>query len=361
MIAWWEKFSKQPLVAHLLRAIDRFNLRGGSQLAAAIAYFSVLSVVPILMLGFSLLGMTLTVFMPDALTSIISAVKEMLPASGDSDGVTAQIVGVIEGALRNWLGTLLTASLIGIWFGSNWIGNLKRAARLLMRSDVDNPGKLLPLPLDLLANFAGLVGLFVGVVVTFAASSAASTLTEQVGRLLGIDHGSGWSLLLRVIGLLISFAAGTGLFWLLFSWFAPEPIPGGHLWVGSAVGSAGLLALQLAAGLLVKAFSGNLAAGVFGSTIIVMLFLNLFATLILFIAAWLATEAEPVAEAEPVVEVEPEPVETRPGQLYVSAKVAEQSMGAGLKAGYVVGAATGLGLGAILVGGLRILFGRRPR
>lgn len=358
MIAWWERFSKRPLVAHLLRAIERFNTRGGSQLAAAIAYFSILSLVPILMLGFSLLGLTVTVFMPDALASIVTAVNEALPGN---DEVSRQIVKVIEDALRNWLATLLTGSLIGFWFGSNWIGNLKRAARLLMRSDVDNPGKLLPLPLDLLANFAGLVGLFVGVVVTFAASSAASTLTEQVGRLLGIDHGSGWSVLLRVVGLLISFAAGTGLFWLLFSWFAPEPIPGGLLWVGSAVGSAGLLVLQLAAGLLAQAFSNNLAAGVFGVTIIVMLFLNLFATLILFIAAWLATQSEPVAEPEPVPEPEVEPVETRPGQLVVSARVAEQSLSAGLKAGYVIGTATGLGLGAVLVGGLRALFGRRSR
>ena len=194
----------------------------------------------------------------------------------------------------------------------------------------------------------------------------ASTLTDEIGHLLGLDYGPGWSLLLRVIGLAVSFAAGTGLFWLLFAWFTPEPIPGGHLWFGAAVGSAGLLVLQLAAGLIVRAFSRNATAAAFGGLIVLMLFLNLFATLILFIAAWLATQPEPEPEPEPSTAI-PELVEgslaseTKPGQRYVSAKVAEQSMGAGLKTGYVVGAATGLGLGALLVGGLRALFGRRPR
>jgi len=127
------------------------------------------------------------------------------------------------------------------------------------------------------------------------------------------------------------------------------------------VGSAGLLVLQLGAGLLVQAFSRNLAAGVFGATIIVMIFLNLFATLILFIAAWLATEPEPEPDVEEAVIIteDSEPSETKPGQLYVSAKVAEQSMGVGLKTGYLVGAATGLGLGALIVGGLRVLFRKR--
>ncbi|MGC4152474.1 MAG: YhjD/YihY/BrkB family envelope integrity protein [Propionicimonas sp.] len=360
MIAWWEQFSKRPLIAHILRAIERFNTRGGTQLAGSIAYSSILSMVPILLLAFSALGLTLTVLMPEALAGITVWIERAL-AGVEDENLVAQILGVINGALNNWAAHLTVGLVFGFWFGSNWVGNLKRAVRLLMRSDVDNPGKLLPLPLDILSNFAGLITLFVGVAVTFGASSAASTLTDQVGHLLGVDYGPGWSFLLRLIGLAVSFAAGTGMFWLLFAWFTPEPVPGGHLWFGAAVGSFGLLILQLTAGLLVRAFSNNLTAAAFGGIIVLMIFLNLFATLILFIAAWLATQSEPEPEPEPVELSAPEPVETKPGQLYVSAKVAEQSMGTGLKAGYVVGTATGLGLGALLVGGLRALFGRRPR
>ncbi|MGB4891697.1 MAG: hypothetical protein WBP09_08520, partial [Propionicimonas sp.] len=87
-----------------------------------------------------------------------------------------------------------------------------------------------------------------------------------------------------------------------------------------------------------------------------------FATLILLIAAWLATAVVSVPEPEATV-VDPvlaEPVERRPGELQVSSAVAQRSLGAGLTVGYAVGAATGLGVGALLVGGLKALFGRRP-
>ena len=119
MIAWWEEFSKRTLVAHMLRAVDRFNIRGGAQLAAAIAYHSVLSMVPILMLAFSALALTLTVLMPEALQSITRWIEEALtealgPVAADpgtaaepgvtesAQNLTAQILAIIEAALRAW-------------------------------------------------------------------------------------------------------------------------------------------------------------------------------------------------------------------------------------------------------------------
>jgi len=160
------------------------------------------------------------------------------------------------------------------------------------------------------------------------------------------------------------YAAGTVLFWWLFAWFAPEPVPRHLLWVGAMVGAAALVVLQSLAGLLVGLFSGNLSAGIFGSVIVLMLFLNLFATLILYVAAWLATSRAPVPQALAEVETvsEPEPValvEGRPGDLYVSSEVAQRSLGIGLTTGYAVGAATGVGIGALLVAGIRAVFGRK--
>lgn len=359
MVKWWQRFSERTLVAHVLRAVERFNLRGGAQLSAAIAYFSVLSLVPILMLAFSVLGLILTVFQPD----LVVALKEWIEAqfAGVSDDATLQqILDVIENYLANWATLGLAGIAVGFWFGSSWFGNLKRAVRLLMREDVDNPGKLLPLPLDVLANFAGLVALLLGIALTFGASFAATWLTDQIGSALGLSSGFGWSLALRLISLAVGFAAGTGMFWLLYTWFTPHPISPAHLWVGAGTGAASLLVLQLVAGYVVQAFSRNVTATVFGSLIVLMLFLNLFATLVLFIAAWLATQAQPAdPEPDPEPTGEPEPVERRPGELYVSSKVAEKSMGVGLGTGYVVGTATGLGLGALLVAGLKALFGRR--
>ena len=358
MLEWWKQFSQRPFVAHLLRAVERFNLRGGVQLAAAITYFSVLTLVPILMLGFSALGFTLTVFRPELLSVIETWIHDQLPTDST---LGTSLYELIAGFLTNWAALGIPGLLITMWVGSGWVGNLKRAVRLLMRTDVDKPGKQVIMPLDILANFGGLVGILVGVAATFASSAVATTLGDNVGSWLGFGGSFGWTALIRLVGAALSLAIGAAGFRLLLGWFSPTSVPSHLAWVGAGIGSASLLVLQALAAFLFGAFSRNLGAAVFGSTIVLMLFLNLFATLILYVAAWLATSEVPLPEPEPEpVAVEPaEPVETRPGELYVSSAVASRSLGIGLGTGYTIGAATGLGLGALLISALRAVFPRR--
>jgi membrane protein len=360
ILEWWKRFSQRPFVGHLLRAVARFNLRGGVQLAAAITYFSVLSLVPILMLVFSVLGFTATVFRPEWLGMI----EAWITANFPEDSTLGQdLTKLILGALTNWAPFLGSGLIVALWVGSGWVGNLKRAVRLLMRGNVDNPGKQVAMPLDVLANFGGLLGIVVGVIATFAASTVATTLGDNVGVWLGLGNSFWWTALIRLVGAALSLGIGAAGFRLLLGWFSPTYVPSHLAWVGAGIGAAGLLILQALAGFLFSAFSNNAGFAVFGSTIVLMLFLNLFATLILYIAAWLATADVPLPEPEPgpepVAIPAPEPVESRPGELYVSADVARRSLGIGLGTGYTIGAAAGLGLGAILVSALRAVFPRR--
>ncbi len=48
-----EKVQRQPVIAHLIRATERFNDRLGNQFGAAITYFSFSSMIPILMVSFA--------------------------------------------------------------------------------------------------------------------------------------------------------------------------------------------------------------------------------------------------------------------------------------------------------------------
>ncbi len=368
ILEWWKQFSERPFVAHLLRAVERFNLRGGVQLAAAIAFFSVLSLVPILMLAFSGLGFTLTVFRPELVGAIESWLRDQITVlvgpivtAPNEPSMGSSLYDLISGALTNWAQIGIAGFLITMWVGSGWVGNLKRAVRLLMRADVDNPGKQVIMPLDILANLGGLFAILIGVVVTFASSAVATTFGSTVGEWLGVGGSTGWTALIRLVGAALSLGIGAVGFRLLLGWFSPAYVPSHLAWVGAGIGSASLLLLQALATYLFGAFSRNLGFAVFGSTIVLMTFLNLFATLILYVAAWLATSEEPVPEPEPEpVAVGPaEPIETRPGELYVSSAVARRSLGIGLGTGYSIGAATGLGIGALLISALRSVFPRR--
>ena len=63
--------------------------------------------------------------------------------------------------------------------------------------------------------------------------------------------------------------------------------------IAALLGAVGLGILQYGTTLLFEAFSGNAAAAIFGPVIVLMLFFNLFAQLILILAAWIATWDEP--------------------------------------------------------------------
>ncbi len=66
-------------MAHLLRAVQRFGTAARLPVRAAITYFSVLALVPILMLAFAILGFVLTVLRPDLhRCSVVDAVTGAL-------------------------------------------------------------------------------------------------------------------------------------------------------------------------------------------------------------------------------------------------------------------------------------------
>ena len=67
MAEFIEKLKAKPWVAHLLEAVARFGERLGGQFSAAITYFSVLAIVPVVMVAFAALGLTLSLFLPDVL------------------------------------------------------------------------------------------------------------------------------------------------------------------------------------------------------------------------------------------------------------------------------------------------------
>ena len=360
MIAWWQRVAARPVVAHLLRAGDRFGARLGSQFAAGIAYFSVVALVPVLMLCFSAAGLVLTVFYPKALAAIEDLVKDNL--SGQSELAGDQIVDVVTTALEGWPATTVAGVLLGLWLGGAWIGNLKRAVRVQLRPELGTPEKRLIWPLDVAANIGMLLVLVVGIIITFAALPLTSMIGTDTITALALPAWAGaWTT--KAVSLVVSLVVGLGLFWVLLRLCAVDPVPRQAVLLGSLIGAVGLAALQLLTAYVIRAFSGNLAQALFGPAIILMLFLNVFATLVLLVAAWVGTWKPRVAEPALVsASVGPVPADSVPAgldpadpatDLRVRPEVAEHALRAGLGAGYLFGAATGAGLGALIVRLLR--------
>ncbi|MGO2037168.1 MAG: YhjD/YihY/BrkB family envelope integrity protein [Brevibacterium sp.] len=320
----------QPGPAHLMRAVKRFGERLGNQFGAAITYFLVLAVMPIAMFTFAALGFVLDVLRPDLVPVITDQIETYV---GGNSSLTEQL----ESFLTSWQSVGIIAILAALYTGQGFIGNLGAAVRAQLHADFEDAVPDKSFVMKILSNVGTLLGLIVGLLLTVALTIVGTGLPSVIGDAFGLP---GWArALLVIVPLIIALGAAWLIFMFLFTTLPERPVGKQAKVRGSLIGAVAFVVLLNFATVLVDLFSGNKAAGVFGSIIAIMLTMNIFARIILFVAAWIGT-------ANP-----PRPQEDQsPEYRFVEPKVQAQSLGALL---------TGAGIIALTLLGFRRLDERR--
>jgi len=273
---------KWPWFDHLLRANDAFSERYGSQFAAAVTYFSVLSLFPLLMIAFAVAGFVLSA-QPDLLTQLKDAISKAVPGS---------LGGTINDLVTTALSSKGTVGVVGLvaalYSGIGWMSNLRDA----LTAQWGHERRPLPLLPTLGKDFLSLVGLGVALVVSFGLTAVGTGLANLLLRLVGLE-GVGWArFLLFVATLVLSVAAN----WLVFLWVLTR-LPRERVDVRSALKGAVAAAIgfeilkQLGAVYLTSVTSSPTGA-LFGPVIGLLVFANLVARFLLLITAWTATATE---------------------------------------------------------------------
>ena len=364
MAAWVDRLKQRPWAAHLVRTFERFNSRMGAQFGAAITYFSILGVIPVLMLGFSIAGFVLTISRPDLLDPLATAIADAL---GSADPATRdRILLVIQDALRTFTAIGILGVVSALYSGAGWMANVRNAVRAQWRQNFDLRDTSGNVVTRTLLNLVELLGVVVAVVLTFVLTTLSAALTDDVLDWLGVGHIGWLSPVLRLIPVIVSIGAGWLLFLYLYAVLPETRVPWKTVRQGALIGAIGLAILQYLTSFLVARFSNSPAALIFGPVIALMLFFNFFARLILLVAAWIATAnpetadeevAEDHAAGEETTTADEADVDELPpaGSRTDSATpglvpeaVAARSVRVAIGTGYVTGAATGAGLGAAL-------------
>jgi membrane protein len=346
-------------IAHIQRAIQRYNGRFGFQFGAGVAYFSVLAVVPVVMVAFSIVGFFLVELRPDLITTVSQLVVAQF--RNVDDDVVRQIEDFIVSTLQNYTSIGIVGLVTGLYSAAAWMGHLRNAIDAQWRTDFDAQRDLQFYPIKVAINLVRMAGLLIAIAVTFGLATISTSFARDVATWLGL--GDTWltSVVLRVLAPLLSLAAGWITFCYIYVIIPRQRESWRIIMIAALVGAVGLGILQYGTTLLFEAFSGNPAAAIFGPVIVLMLFFNLFAQLILILAAWIATWDEPAFQPtdEGVVRFALRPPTPAPVEHpMVPEETAVRTVRIGLGAGWVTGAATGLGVGALLTG-IAALFRRR--
>ncbi|HEX6359134.1 YhjD/YihY/BrkB family envelope integrity protein [Actinophytocola sp.] len=272
----------RPWLDHIVRAGEAYTERYGSQHAAAITYFSVLSLFPLLMISFAVGGFVLA-GNAALLTEMKNGITDAVPA-----GLDEIVNDVIDEAIESRGAVGVLGLLAALYSGLGWMQNLRDA--LTAQWGLEH--KQRPFLSTILKDVLALFGLGLALAVSFGLSAAGSGLGSWLLGLVGLSDDA-WALfLLRLATIVLSLAAN----WLVFLWVLSR-LPRERVSARSA--ARGAIAAAIGFELLKQGFTiylemvTNSSSGrVFGPIIGLLLFANLVSRYLLFITAWTATAKE---------------------------------------------------------------------
>lgn len=279
------KTVKRPMVAHLIRAAERFNDRLGNQFGAAITYFSFLSLIPIMMVAFAAGGYVLASH-PTLLQDIFNKIF----ANVSDPTLAATLKNIINTAVQQRTTVGLVGLLIALYSGINWMGNLREAVRAQSRDKWErNPQDNEKFWVKYLRDFISLIGLLVALIVTLSITSIAGSAQATIIHFLHLDNIDWLKPAWHLIGLAISISANYLLFFWIF-WRLPRHRPRKKALIrGTFIAAIGFEAIKIIMTYSLPKLVSSPSGAAFGSVLGLMAFFYFFARLTLFCAAWIAT------------------------------------------------------------------------
>lgn len=274
-----------PSVAHVIRAVDRFNDRLGSQFGAAITYFSFLSLIPILMVSFAAVGFVLA-SNPDLLTELINKIVSSI----SDPNLATTLKNTVNTAIQQRTTVGLTGLAIALYSGISWMGNLREAIRAQSREVWErNPQDQEKFYFRYLRDFISLTGLVIALIVSLSFTSIAGAAQASIVRALGLDGIEWLRPVMTAIALSISIMANYLLFLWIFLVLPRHKPKKKALLRGTLIAAIGFEVIKFVMTWTLPSLARSPSGAAFGSVIGLMAFFYFFARLTLFCAAWIAT------------------------------------------------------------------------
>lgn len=250
---------------HIIRAAVRYDEAKGDFYAAAITYFTIFALFPLLMLGFSVGGIVLASH-PDLLADIEQRIRATVTGE-----LSQQLVQLMDTAIASRTSVGIIGIGTAVWAGLGWVDKLREALSQMWEQRSEKSGYLRRKRSDLLAMVSAFVAILLSIALTAVAEAPAL--------------GDALQVVSRVLSWLVT--------WLLFTWMIAR-LPRESVSLRSSA-KAGLLAavgfelFKLVGAIYLRAVVHGPAGATFGPVLGLMVFAYVTARLVLFATAWAAT------------------------------------------------------------------------
>jgi membrane protein len=290
---------KYQWLDHLIRANDSFNEHYGNHYAAAITYFSVLSVIPILMVAFAVVGMVVGGDQA-VINQITNGINNSVPA-----GLQSLVKTITDAAIKSGSGIGIFGLLIALYSGIGWMANLRDA----LTAQWGQEKKQQPLVTTTLKDLLSLLGLALALVVSFALTAAGSGVGRQLLELVGLEDQAWARFLLTAATIVLGLVANTLVFLWVIARLPRERVALRSAVKGAIFAAVGFVILQQVATVYLASVTKSPSAALFGPVIGLLVFANLVSRFLLLVTAWTATARENqrrVVLPPPPVRLEPQ-------------------------------------------------------
>jgi membrane protein len=266
---------------HLIATFEHYSKVQGNVLAGAVTYFGFLSFFPILAIAFAVVGL-ITGAYPDAQDAIRDALAEVFPS----------IIGTGEGQIdpASFQNAAATAGVLGVvtllYTGLGWLSTMRTALQDVFETPPSEThnfviGKVVDLAMLAIIGFVLLIS--VGV------SSATRGFVSDIQDWLNVDDVTAMSTFLNSLGTLFGLVASVVMFVVSFRLLGRPLVPADALWKGALLAAVGFEVLKQIAVYLIALTKDNPAFAVFGTALILLIWINYFSRLVLIGASWAAT------------------------------------------------------------------------
>ena len=272
---------------HFVKAWNRFNSRMGNHFSAAITYFSFLSIIPILMIAFAAAGFMLS-SKPQLVREFVDTIVLSVKAPS--------LVSILENIVNTAVSQRTTVGVIGLllacYSGLGWMGIVKDAISAQFSKKCEFPKNSGNIVVLYFTNFISFLSLLVVVALSVYVTSFLIGCRNSFIDSLNPGLKESIQPVLFFITMILAMVPDYLIFFCMFWILPPKSSNFKTLLRGALLATLGLQVIKTAMVYILPSLAKSPSGAMFGSVVGLLAFFNIFARLLLYCSAWIATAKE---------------------------------------------------------------------